>query len=65
MEEDRRGDLLGARQKDAEQAEARKEFELESRFMRPGVENEVAFQKAIAFRQSPSGHHTEDSAKYC
>ena len=29
MEEDRRGDLLGARQRDAERAEARKECEFE------------------------------------
>ena len=37
----------------------------ESRFMRAGVENEAEFQKARAFRRSPSGHRIEDSAKCC
>ena len=37
----------------------------ERRVMRPAVENEVEFQTPRTFRGSPSGHHIEDSAKYC
>ena len=66
MEEDGSGDLLGARQGDAERALAREEIRVrESCFMRPAVESEVEFQKPRVFRRSPSERHIEDSAKCC
>jgi hypothetical protein len=64
MGEDRSGDFVGSKigRCGASRSAQRIGFG-DSRFMRPGVENEVEFQKPRAFRRSPSGHHIGDSAK--